>query len=92
MTILQLHKPKPCDNVVDGLRRLVDEIEAGEFDWPVTTCIVALGHTGAESAPDSDGLCYQEANWQTRGYGPRTDRFTSIGLLSTIITDWNSPE
>ncbi len=29
MTVLQLHKPKPCDDVVDGLRKLADAIEGG---------------------------------------------------------------
>lgn len=90
MTVLQLHKPKPCDSVVDGLRKLADQIEAGDPDWPVTTCVVALGHTGTESNPDENGFCWQGVHWRTHGYGPRTDNFTVRGLMATIIARWDN--
>lgn len=90
MSIVALHKAKPCDDVVSGLRGLADRIEAGEVDWPVTTCIVVIGHTERESLPDDDGICLQGSRWDTYGYGPRTDIFTSRGLLMTAMKNWGS--
>jgi hypothetical protein len=92
MTVLALHKPKPCDDVVSGLRALADRIEAGEIDWPVTTCIVVLGHTERESPPDEDGICLQGSHWDTYGYGPRTDIFTTRGLMMTALKNWGSDD
>ena len=92
MTVLQLHKPKPCGDVVDGLRKLADQIETGDPDWPVTTCVVCLGHTGSETNPDERGFTYQAVRWRTHGYGPRTDNFTVRGLLATIGNRWDNEE
>jgi len=92
VTVLQLHKPKPADDVVDGLRKLADSIEAGDIDWPVTTAIVVLGHTGSDSNPDENGHTWQSVHWRTHGYGPRTDNFTVRGLLMTAVTKWDNEE
>lgn len=90
--ILQLHQPKPCNDVASSLRRLADQIEAGEHgDWPVTTCIVVLGHTDAEY-PASDGMLVQSNHWGTYGFGPRTDIFTTRGLLATAIRNWGDDD
>ena len=91
MTVVALHKPKPCDDVVSGLRGLADRIERGEIDWPVTTAVVVLGHTDAERPAGEDGVSLQQNHWDTYGYGPRTDSFTVRGLLATVIhNDWGS--
>ena len=89
MTVLQLHKPIPADDVVGGLRGLADSIEKGEIEWPVTTCVVCLGHTGSLSNPDTSGYVWQGVHWRTHGYGPRVDNFTVRGLLSTVIARWD---
>jgi hypothetical protein len=86
--ILQLHKPKPCDDTVAMLRQLADDIEAGEIDFPVTTCVVLLGHTNAERPGEGQELL-QEMFWRTYGFGPRTDTFTVRGLMATCLNRWN---
>ena len=89
MSVVSLHQPKPLDNVADSLRRLADLLEAGEHgDWPVTSCVVLIGHTDAEIP--SDGMHLQACYWQTYGYGPRTDTFTIRGLLATALRKWES--
>jgi hypothetical protein len=81
VTVLQLHKPKPCDDIVDGLRKLADRIEAGEHGL-ISTAIVCLGHT-FDSEPDSEGFVSHCSDNELFGYGPRCDTFTVRGLLLT---------
>ena len=89
MTVLQLHKPAPCEEVVATLRRIADDIEAGEHgDWPVTTAVVVIGHTDAETNDGENRM--QRAHWATYGAGPRADSFTVRGLLLTAVNDWAS--
>ncbi len=89
MSILALHTPKPADNVVHGLRKLADMIEAGEFTYPVTTCVAVIGHTDGET-PIGDGRYAQESHWNVFGYGPRNDTFTVRGLLASALRDWDN--
>jgi hypothetical protein len=88
MTILQLHKPRPVDDVPETLRRIADEIEAGEVEWPVTTAIVVLGHTDAE-VPVDGGALMQQNYWTSYAAGPRVDSFTCKGLLTSVLNRWN---
>lgn len=91
MSVIQLHQDKPVNDVAASLRRLADEIEAGDHgDWPITTCVVLLGHTDSESRPDEEGWCWQRVHWDTRGYGTRTDNFTVRGLMATALQKWGS--
>ena len=85
--IVQLHQEKPSDSVAPSLRRLADMIEAGEHgDFPVTTCVVLIGHTDAEVPGGGE---HRQANyWATFGYGPRCDSFTVRGLMATCLRDW----
>lgn len=88
--ILQLHKPKPCADVSATLRRIADQVDAGEHgDWPVTTCVVLLGHTDAE-VPTENGDLTQASYWTTFGAGPRCDSFTVRGLMATCLRKWDS--
>lgn len=91
MSVLQLHKPAPCEDVVSTLRRIADDIEAGKHgDWPVTTAVVVLGHSDAETNDGDNRL--QRSYWDTYGAGPRCDSFTVRGLLATVISRWNKDE
>jgi hypothetical protein len=63
VSIVQLRQERPVDNVAESLRRLADEIESEHGDYPVTTCVVLLGHTDSEY-PAGDGAY---ASWDTRG-------------------------
>lgn len=85
--VVQLHQEKPTDNVAATLRRIADEIEAGNPEWPVTTCLILLGHSDAER-PDADGDYLQGIYWRTYGAGPRVDPYTSRGLLATVLNRW----
>lgn len=87
MSVVQLHKPHAVNDVTATLRRIADQIEAGEHgDWPVTTCVVLLGHTDGE-VPQGEALV-QQTYWSTYGAGPRTDIFTVRGLLASAINRW----
>jgi hypothetical protein len=87
MSVVQLFKPPPCSDVVQSLRGIADQIEAGEHgEYPVTSCIVVLGHTDAETA--EDGVLFQRSYWHTYGLGPRSDSFTLRGLLATVLQRW----
>jgi hypothetical protein len=87
--IVQLRQDRPCNDVAATLRRIADEVEAGEHgDWPVTTCVVLLGHTDSE-IPAGDGSYAQEMWWHTYGAGPRCDTFTVRGLIATALNRWD---
>jgi len=86
--VVHLHQERPCSEVPATLRRIADDIEAGRHgDWPVTTCVLVIGHTGPE-IPDPDGNLAQENFWRTYGAGPRCDSFTTRGLLMTAANRW----
>jgi hypothetical protein len=87
MSVVQLHQPAPCNDVVETLRRIADDIESRRHgDWPVTTAIVVIGHTDSE-VNDGDNRI-QQNYWQTYGAGPRCDAFTTRGLLATVLSRW----
>lgn len=91
--IIQLRQERPIDNVSASLRRLADEIEKGEHgEWPVTTCVVLLGHVDSPGNPDDEGWVYLKCHFDTRGYGPRNDPFTTRGLMATCLREWTSEE
>ena len=80
--VVQLHKPFAPDDMVDGLRKLADQIEAGEYGLR-TTCLVVLGHTADKPGESSKE---EEVEYDVFGYGPRCDTFTTRGLLLTAAT------
>lgn len=86
--VIQLHQDKPAaDDVVAALRSVADNIEAGNVEFPVTTCVLVLGHTDSE-VPCGDGDLGQSIFWRTYGMGPRTDTFTVRGLMATVLNRW----
>lgn len=88
MTVVQLHKQSPCAEIPATLRRIADDIEAGDHgDWPVTTAVLVLGHTDAEYLVDDERV--QRNYWTTFGLGPRADIFTVRGLLATVLSRWS---
>lgn len=88
MSVVALHKPRPCEEVPATLRRIADEIDSGEYDWPITTAVLILGHTDAE-LPNGDGDLTQRNYWETYGMGPRADVFTVRGLLMPVLARWS---
>jgi hypothetical protein len=81
--IFELKKPFAPDDIPATLRRIADDIEAGEHGL-MTTCLVVLGHT-AERAGE-DGNKVQQERHELFGCGPRCDMFTVRGLLLTVAT------
>lgn len=88
MSVVSLHQAKPFENVVESLRLLANRIEQGEVDWPVTTCVVIIGHTDSEIPDKETRMHYQQSYWETYGYGPRSDTFTVRGLLASALKNW----
>lgn len=69
--------------MVSTLRRIADEIEAGDYGL-MTTCLVVLGHT--EERVVDNGDKEQRSDFELFGCGPRCDSFTTKGLLLTAAT------
>ncbi len=77
--IVSLKKTVVADDIVRGLRRLADGIEAGtEVDWPITSCIIVIGHTQQSVSGD---MIEDQSFVESYGLGPRCDDFTKVGLL-----------
>ena len=83
MNVVEIRKPFAPDDIVAGLRKLADEIEAGEYGLR-TTCLVVLGHTDDRMAESGDKM--HGCDFELFGYGPRCDTFTTRGLLLTAAT------
>jgi hypothetical protein len=81
--IVSIQKPFAPDDIVAGLRKLADKIEAGDYDLR-TTCLVVLGHT--EDRTEETGDKAHCSDFELFGYGPRCDTFTTRGLLLTAAT------
>lgn len=81
--IVPIQKPFAPDDIVGGLRKLADQIEAGDYGLR-TTCLVVLGHTG--DSIDGNGDKVHGSDYEMFGYGPRCDTFTTRGLLLTVAT------
>lgn len=91
MSVLALHKPAPCQDVVATLRRIADDIEGGELHYPVTTAVLIVGHADAER-PMPDGALAEQSYWTTYAMGPRTGTFTVCGLVASAMRHWNYDE
>lgn len=85
--IIKLHQEHPSSDIPATLRRIADDIEAGKiWDRPITTCVVMLGHTGAERC--CEGVLHDQAFWTTFAMGPRVDTFTVRGLMASAMQRW----
>jgi hypothetical protein len=86
LSVVQLHKPAPCEDIVRTLRVIADEIESGEHpaaEWPATTAVLILGHESQR--PEDESVMMSRSAWTTHGFGPRHDIFTVKGLLATVL-------
>ncbi|QPQ55590.1 hypothetical protein IC614_03030 [Allosphingosinicella flava] len=88
MSVVQLHQPKPREEVVSTLRRIADELENGALEWPVTTAVLICGHSDAE-IPMGDGTFAEQNYWTTYAMGPRSSSFTVRGLVASAMRQWN---
>ena len=84
--VLTLHQERPVSDVPRVLRQIADEIDAGDIDFPITTAVLVVGHVGGE-IPEGMAL-FSEVNWQTYGFGPRSDVFSVRGLMATALNRW----
>lgn len=82
--IVPITKPFAPDDIVAGLRKLAEQIEAGEYGLK-TTCVVLVGHT--EDRPGDGGDRMHCMSYEIFGYGPRCDTFTVAGLLTTAAVN-----
>lgn len=87
--IVTLHTPPAQADIVRGLRSLADRLEqdgaAGEGMDAITTVMVLLGHSNSKPSNDGSGDLDQSCQWQLYSWGPRTDPFTTRGLLATVM-------
>lgn len=81
--ITPIRKPFAPDDAPATLRRIADELEAGEHGL-VTTCLVVMGHTEGKVMDDGGKLRTDE--YVLYACGPRCDSFTVRGLLLTVAT------
>lgn len=79
--VVSLQQATPAyHDVTKTLRLIADQIDAGEYDFPVTTAVVIIGY----STSKFDGEDVREqSRWETFGIGPRSDPFTVRGLMMT---------
>jgi hypothetical protein len=86
VNVVPVTKPAAtADDVVAGLRRIADQVEAGDFDL-VTSCAVVLGHT-EEKPGDKPGFTVVGEQVDVFGLGPRHDPFTVRGLLMSGVME-----
>lgn len=88
MNVVQLHAPKPSEEVVATLRRIAADIESGSLEWPVTTAVLICGHSDSE-APCSDGSLREQSYWTTYAMGARSSTFAVRGLVASAMRNWN---
>lgn len=89
--VVSLQQQAPSVNdVVATLRRIADQVEAGEIEFPVTTAVLLLGHTDKEKLVGDE--LHQNTHWTTFGFGPRNDMFTCRGLMITALNRWGSDD
>jgi hypothetical protein len=79
--VLKLHKGFPAQEVVPTLRRIIDQIEDGDYGT-VTTACVCIGHTSEKPVPGQP-IRAMHSDFFTFAAGPRVDMFTVRGLLLT---------
>ena len=65
------------------LRLIADDIEHGEYDFPISTCVVLLAH--ADNEHEQDGIMVEPYYYESHACGPRADVFTVRGVVSTIL-------
>lgn len=78
--IVKLLQPGTDLEVVQALREIARQIEAGEIDFPVSSCVVVIGHTERHNDPGGDDFLDQHY-CEIYSSGPRCDTFTSLGLI-----------
>jgi hypothetical protein len=86
VNVIELNKPAGTANdIVAGLRRIADDIEAGEYQL-MTSCAVVIGHT-SERPGDKPGFTMLQERVEVFGIGPRHDPFTVRGLLMSGVME-----
>lgn len=82
-SVVPIRKAFAPDDIPSTLRRIADAYERDEYGL-MTTCLVAMGHTGDHDA--EDGVRIHSERYELFGCGPRCDSFTTRGLLLTVAT------
>lgn len=83
MTVVALRQEAPCGEISATLRRIADQIDGGDIEWPISTAVLVLAHR--EERPDGDEQTIERTYWRTYGMGPRRDSFTCKGVLAEVI-------
>ena len=86
MEVVELHPKHPCEDLIQGLRNIADDIEAGEYDFDPNIAIVVLARES--QSRDSHGF-NQSYNWQTHALGERATYFTVKGLMGSALTSFD---
>lgn len=82
--IVQLRPALGCDDIVQGLRTIADDIEAGAYDFAPTQVVVVMGRETEHRDREGISSSYQ---WQTRGLG-KTSVFAGKGLLAAALSSF----
>lgn len=81
MKVVELRPDLPCDDIVQGLRNIADQIEAGEFAFTPTMAVIVLGDESVERTRD---MIIDRFSWQSHGLG-KTSYFAAKGLLAAAL-------
>lgn len=86
MQVVELHPRHPCEDLVQGLRNIADEIEAGSFEFDPNIAVILL----AMESQSRDGHGFNQSyQWQTHALGERASYFTVKGLMGSALANFD---
>lgn len=89
MKVVELHPKLGADDIVIGLRKIADEIEAGQYRMQPNMCAVVLGCETTRRDMDGHRVFH---DWQTHGLGERcASIFATRGLLLSAASAFDGP-
>ena len=82
MKVVPLHPRLACEEIVNALRNIADDIEAGSYDFDPNLAVLVLAQ---ESQRRDGGGFVVSYNWQTHGIGEKATIFTTRGILASAV-------
>lgn len=83
LNVIELHPAAPLEDIAATLRRIADDYERGEYGL-ITTAVLCLAHNTEKTA---DGLVHSDPVLDVFAFGPRSDYFTTAGVLAKALED-----
>lgn len=88
MSVVELRKEPEWRDIPATLRRIADEIEAGEHECSIAVLVLADERT----IKQRDGGMVHEHGWRTYGMGNAESQFVAKGVLATALNRFDSDE